>query len=178
MPRLIETLAALLLAAAPAAAGAARLATGEGAPTEVPFSYRGKTLLLHAGRTAAALGWKAETLAGGRMLAFCHGQVCVPLRLGKVEHRKVEGELYVDAAALGRAMRFALERKGDSVHIRPEAGAAAPALRAYHEKWGGGRGFRKGQTLPDIPLYDLKGNEVRFSSFLGKRYIIYVWASW
>ena len=27
-------------------------------------------------------------------------------------------------------------------------------------------------------LVDLNGNEVRFSQFLGKRYILYVWASW
>lgn len=43
---------------------------------------------------------------------------------------------------------------------------------------GAGRGFGVGQTVPDIPLVDLQGKEVRFSEFLGKRYIIYCWASW
>ncbi len=45
-------------------------------------------------------------------------------------------------------------------------------------QWPKGRGFGVGQTVPDIPLYDMKGNEVRFSRYLGKQYILYVWASW
>ncbi|MEM7599854.1 MAG: hypothetical protein AAF357_00385 [Verrucomicrobiota bacterium] len=49
---------------------------------------------------------------------------------------------------------------------------------AYHAEWGPGRGFNPGQTLPDIPLIDLDGEEVRFDRFLGKRYILYGWASW
>ncbi|MEM9283590.1 MAG: hypothetical protein AAGA96_17345 [Verrucomicrobiota bacterium] len=49
---------------------------------------------------------------------------------------------------------------------------------AYHAEWGPDRGFEPGQTVPDIPLIDLDGNEVRFDAFLGKRYIIYGWASW
>ncbi|MGF1581816.1 MAG: TlpA family protein disulfide reductase [Gemmataceae bacterium] len=49
---------------------------------------------------------------------------------------------------------------------------------AYNAEWGQGRGFRVGQTLPDIPLYDLDGKEVRFSKYLGKQYIVYAWASW
>ena len=40
------------------------------------------------------------------------------------------------------------------------------------------RGFEPGQTLPDIALVDLDGKEVRFSDFLGKRYVLYGWASW
>ena len=40
------------------------------------------------------------------------------------------------------------------------------------------RGFETGQTLPDIALVDLEGKEVRFSDFLGKRYVLYGWASW
>lgn len=49
---------------------------------------------------------------------------------------------------------------------------------AYHAEWGPSRGFKPGETLPDIPLMDLEGNEVRFDQFLGKRYILYGWASW
>jgi peroxiredoxin len=40
------------------------------------------------------------------------------------------------------------------------------------------RGFEKGQTLPDISLINLEGEEVRFSDFLGKQYVLYGWASW
>lgn len=40
------------------------------------------------------------------------------------------------------------------------------------------RGFDVGQTLPDISLINLDGEEVRFSDFLGKQYVLYGWASW
>lgn len=40
------------------------------------------------------------------------------------------------------------------------------------------RGFEIGQTLPDIPLLNLEGEEVRFSEFLGQQYVLYGWASW
>ena len=40
------------------------------------------------------------------------------------------------------------------------------------------RGFAKGQTLPDIALINLEGEEVRFSDFLGKQVVLYGWASW
>lgn len=48
----------------------------------------------------------------------------------------------------------------------------------YNDAWGKGRGFREGQTLPDIPLINLKGEEVRLGQFLGKQYVLYGWASW
>ncbi len=51
-----------------------------------------------------------------------------------------------------------------------------PILKA--QDWPQGRGFAVGDTIPDIPLVDLEGNEVRFSKFLGKRYVLYCWASW
>jgi hypothetical protein len=57
--------------------------------------------------------------------------------------------------------------------------AAEPAeVPAYNAPWPKGRGFGVGQTVPDIPLINLKGEEVRFSRFLGKQYIVYCWASW
>lgn len=49
---------------------------------------------------------------------------------------------------------------------------------SYNKPWPENRGFAVGQTLPDIPLIDLDGNEVRFSAFLGKRYVLFCWASW
>lgn len=48
----------------------------------------------------------------------------------------------------------------------------------YNAPWPRERGFKVGQTVPDIPFYDMNGNEVRFSKFLGKRYVLYCWASW
>ncbi len=48
----------------------------------------------------------------------------------------------------------------------------------YTADWPSGRGFEVGDTVPDIPLVDMNGDEIRFSNFLGKRYVLYCWASW
>lgn len=57
-------------------------------------------------------------------------------------------------------------------------GKPSSLAKGYNSPWPKGRGFEVGQTVPDIPLYDMQGNEVRFSSYLGKQYILYCWASW
>lgn len=48
----------------------------------------------------------------------------------------------------------------------------------YGQAWPEGRGFKVGDTVPDIPLTDMDGKEVRLSEYLGKRYVLYCWASW
>lgn len=53
-----------------------------------------------------------------------------------------------------------------------------PASAQETTKFPKGRGFKVGETLPDIPLYDMDGKEVCFSKYLGKQYILYCWASW
>ena len=69
--------------------------------------------------------------------------------------------------------------QGSSFRRGLDETARKPAdTSGFNVDWGPGRGFRTGDTLPDIPLIDLQGNEVRFSRFLGKRYILYCWASW
>lgn len=55
---------------------------------------------------------------------------------------------------------------------------AAKVPYQYAQTWPEGRGFEVGDTIPDIPLVNLEGDEVRFSEFLGKRYVLYCWASW
>ena len=158
---------------------AAETASIEGRTERIPISYENQTVLLEAAQTARAFGWTAK--ADGKLLALCRAQICVPVRLDQVQHKNTPDGLFVEGAALGKALDFTVETNAGSVRLRTRPGAAAtapPPVPAYHEKWGRSRGFRKGNTLPDIPLYDLDGREVRFSSFLGKKYIIYCWASW
>ena len=74
---------------------------------------------------------------------------------------------------------FAINDRPENVSLRSgRADSAAGQLPAYHATWENNRGFQVGQTLPDIPLFDMQGREVRFSNFLGKKYILYCWASW
>lgn len=139
----------------------------------------GDALLVNAKDAAQALGYDAKLVSDGELLTLCRETVCIPLRLSLTKHATVEGHLYVDAAALAKAMHAAFKADGTKVTFTPGAGETAtdePA--AYNAAWGAGRGFAKGETLPDLPFYDLAGNEARFGQFLGKRYVIYVWASW
>lgn len=139
----------------------------------------GDALLVNAKDAAQALGYEAKLVSDGELLTLCRETVCIPLRLSLTKHAVVEGRLHVDAAALAKAMHAAFKADGTKVTFTPGAGnAEGDEPAAYNAAWGTGRGFAKGETLPDLPFYDLEGNEARFGQFLGKRYVIYVWASW
>lgn len=35
-----------------------------------------------------------------------------------------------------------------------------------------------GDQMPDLTLTDINGGEIQLSRYAGKKYIIYMWASW
>ncbi len=170
----------------PGAAGVA------GRSESVAVLKKGSALLLDVAKTAATFGWKAKLVSPGKLLVLCRAEdesFCVPIRLADVPWQQKEDVLYVQADVIGQALGFEVLRQQDVLTLRPlegqqPAGNREPgrlqqeAVQSYNEAWGRNRGFRVGETLPDIPLYDMQGREVRFSAFLGKRYIIYCWASW
>ena len=104
------------------------------------------------------------------------------LRLAADNHRRDGEQLLIAADVASQALRFRVVETGSKVSIvaHPERFVRESQIAApgYNAQWGPGRGFGKGDSLPDIPLVDVAGNEVRFSQFLGKRYILYCWASW
>ena len=160
-----------------------RQALVAGAEAKVAMIGSGATRMLHADQAARAFGWEAKVVTPGKLLTICRAGengVCIPIVLGRVASRSTEEGLFVDAAVLATALRIEIEARGDEVTLRPvdSADDDAASVPAYNAAWGRGRGFRVGQTLPDIPLVDLDGVEVRFSRYLGKQYIIYCWASW
>jgi len=144
----------------------------------------GSTRLVHVAEVAKWLGWEAKVVTPGKLLTLCRTEddgICIPIQLDKVAHRKTDDGLLVDVDAVARALRIEFRPTGKGMFvIGTDVSQDAPDDEelAYNADWGPGRGFRVGQTVPDIPLTDLDGNEVRFSEFLGKRYIIYCWASW
>ena len=151
----------------------------------IRFEREADALFLNCVDVADALNYEFTIVAPGRLVTFCQGGadgICIPVRLMEHNHRRVGQDLMVTADVLTRALRFRVNDAGDEVTITrqtlPSDDRRAPATPAYNADWQEGRGFRKGETLPDIPLVDLEGNEVRFSQFLGKRYILYCWASW
>ena len=154
-----------------------------GSDAHVSFVRQDSKLLLNANEVATAFGWEAKVVADGQMLTLCRdgdNGLCIPVRLPNVTSLQSDTALFVDAKALARPLRFRVLDLGGIVTLAPVAGAAIDnqEIPAYNASWGKGRGFRPGQTLPDIPLMDLQGREVRFCRYLGKQYIIYCWASW
>jgi hypothetical protein len=141
-------------------------------------------VFLNCADVATALDLEFKVIQPGRLVTFCREgdeSYCIPVQLTKDDYRSHGPATLVTANKLSKALRFkvidvagklTIERQSDAI---AEEGSTAPG---YNADWGPGRGFREGNTLPDIPLVDLEGNEVRFSQFLGKRYILYCWASW
>jgi hypothetical protein len=149
----------------------------------VSYIRRDSKLLLDESDTAAAFGWESKVVADGDVLVFCRDGdqgLCLPVRLRDAVSFQVDDALFVDAEALAKPLRFQVTDFGGVVRLVAAPGNRTddPPTSGYNAAWGAGRGFRVGQTLPDIPLVDLDGNEVRFSRYLGKQYIIYCWASW
>ncbi len=164
---------------------AQRSATIMGSNSRVPYQRKDSKLLLDANATAVAFGWQAKIVRPGQLLTLCRnepGGVCIPVQLANVKIIETPGTLFIDAAVLARALRFTIKDSDNGVTLRPGEPKVAKVgdegIPAYNAAWGEGRGFRVGQTLPDIPLYDMTGREVRLSRFLGKQYVIYCWASW
>ncbi len=150
-------------------------------PAVVKSIHSGKHLLVSVDEAAKAFGWEGKVVTPGKLLTLCRGTICIPLRLDQVKHEKKAGRLYVEAQALASALGTSVEetgKPGEALLKPTKAAGEETSPPAYHADFGPGRGFQKGQTVPDIPLYDLNGKEVRFSDFLGKRYLLYIWASW
>lgn len=167
----------------------AGLAANTWAADPIRFERVKDQLFVHAADVATKLDYAFKIVTPHRLATFCQdgedGEVglCIPVRLNGDNHRGDGEKTLIAASVLGKALRVTLTESDGRIVVtkqRKQTAEAAdsPDTPAYNADWGKGRGFRVGQTVPDIPLVDLKGGEVRFSKFLGKRYILYVWASW
>lgn len=176
-------IASALNVAALSAAPKADVAAVQDSEKRVELKQHDGIDLLQVNQAAAAWNWTIKIVGEGdkRLIAVCRDTICIPLPLKGSVHIETKAGIFIDAKKLGRVMGFALTRNNNRVVLVPADDDAKPSdsdSAAYHDAWGKDRGFRKGQTLPDIPLVDLDGQEVRFGNFLGKQYVIYGWASW
>lgn len=138
---------------------------------------------MQAADIAERLHLKLEIVQPGRLVTFCtQGEeaVCIPIRLTAGKHLGENDTLMLAAELVEDSLGVVLTLEGDKRHVKlSQSPKGQPEqVPPYNARWGAGRGFREGQTVPDIPLVDLEGREVRLSKFLGKRYILYCWASW
>lgn len=161
----------------------ADVAVVKGSGKRIELKQHKGTSLLHIKQAADAWNWTIKFIGEGdaQLIAVCRDTICIPLSLKDTVHLETKGGLFIDAAKLGRVMGFKVTSDDDRITLEPTGKAEdsdTSDVPTYHDAWGKDRGFRKGQTLPDIPLVDMQGHEVRFGNFLGKQYIIYGWASW
>jgi len=151
----------------------------------IRFSRDKDVLFLNATDLAKSLDFELKVVDPRRLVTFCReqdGGYCIPIQLNEDNHRRSGEQLLIAAHAVRAALRFQVIETAERITIAPRAEQPADdpqnVTPAYNAQWGEGRGFHRGDTLPDIPLVDMDGKEVRFSQFLGKRYILYCWASW
>lgn len=152
-------------------------------PNQIRFHGESEILFVSGKDVAETTGFEFKTVSKS-LVTFCRDDddgFCIPVRLSDANHRVRGGELLISAEELSKALRYSVTEAGGRIVVqknlnRPGDDALKPV--GHISGWGKGRGFEIGDTLPDIPLVNLDGAEVRFSRFLGKRYILYVWASW
>lgn len=161
------------------------LSVNSAADEGIRFERTSDSVFLNCEDLANRLDLDFKIVTAQRLVTFCQrgaGGICIPVRLNAVNHVYAGEEVLIAADTLASALRFRVFDVGKKVTISrqliPANGSLKYETPAYNTAWEEGRGFRQGDTLPDIPLVDLQGNEVRFAQFLGKRYILYCWASW
>jgi len=152
---------------------------------EIRFVRDGEALFVSSVDVATALELEAKVVTPNRLLTFCRegdAGYCIPVQLNPANHRVVDETLMLDAALVSRALSCRFNANDNEITV-VKLGNSRQAesefdVASYNATWPVGRGFRDGETLPNIPLVDLQGDEIRFSQFLGTRYILYCWASW
>ncbi|GAB5441811.1 MAG: hypothetical protein Fues2KO_21600 [Fuerstiella sp.] len=137
----------------------------------------------NADAVADQLDLKFELVERAGLGTFCSRMppaTCIPVRLNSETHVRKSDAVFLRVTDLQTALSIEVEFADEKLTVRRRSLGASDdvASSTYHAAWGKGRGFNVGQTVPDIPLLDMNGKEVRFSRFLGKRYILYCWASW
>lgn len=134
---------------------------------------------------AKSLNMKFEVVQEGRLATFCDtgaSAVCIPVQLSEANHRIADdGSVFLLLANAKSLLPIVVSMKAGKAEVSRSSSAVGSGTlpaNGYNSPWPKGRGFGVGQTVPDIPLVDMNGNEVRFANYLGKRYILYCWASW
>ena len=150
-------------------------------PVPVRFAKNETGVFLSADDVAASQKLELKIVAPRKLVTFCReGDIgyCVPIRLTDANHLLTNGQLWILDTVVRDTFHVVTKENDGVIRLIPAETETGTVKGAYNAEWGPNRGFAVGQTLPDIPFQDMNGGEVRFSRFLGKRYILYCWASW
>ena len=118
------------------------------------------------------VGLKIDYLEGGKQIAICRDDLCVPLDVGDEK----EGVVFLSRVAFAPLSAF-----GETVGLTWQYDAAEKALQVSTD--GGSEslkiGLGVGDLAPDFTLPDLYTGKVHaLSNFQGQKTVFYMWASW
>ena len=110
---------------------------------------------------SAALGGQVRVLDNSEQLAFCLGDLCVPI----LEVYPLEGERFTPLAELAEALGLGWRLEGQILQVRTDGGRDT--------------GLGIGMCPPVFELPDLHtGESVSLHDYKGKKAVFYMWASW
>jgi hypothetical protein len=117
---------------------------------------------------AQALGVEIKA-EGSAALAFCVLDVCALVPTDGSDARVVrrDGRVWVSLNAVPELLyaQYAWDE-------------GRGMLTLARDRGGSPGGLSPGQALPPLTLPDLDGKDVSFSSFLGRKMVLFTWASW
>ena len=156
---------------------------GSPATMDISVIRRAGQSYVDAVAVGEAVAMEFKVVQPSKLATYCSAgeqPLCIPVPLNDANFVNDGQRAYLSVDAIRAALSVTLTIDGDRATIkeRPQDAQAAVQQTGYNADWPTGRGFRPGDTVPDIPLTRIDGREVRFSEFLGKRYILYCWASW
>ena len=110
---------------------------------------------------SAVLGAQVRVLVGSEQLAFCLGDLCVPI----LEEISLEGERFTPLAELAEALGLGWRLEGQILQVRTDGDRDT--------------GLGIGMHPPAFELPDLHtGEPVSLHDYKGKKAVFYMWASW
>ena len=136
----------------------------DGSPLE-PGYVDGDRILVPLESFCQAVGAKIKMLDGLDSAAVCRGDLCIQLNAGEaVDTKHIERIEYVYVDLLKDALNLHIQQAGEVTMI-----ATTEAKR----------GLNPGDMPPEFTLPDLySGDPVTSSTFLGRKTVFYMWASW
>lgn len=159
------------------------LLTSANAQQTVSLLQQDSKTFLSCNDLSTVLDMEFKVVAPGALATFCSAgedALCIPVRLNESNHRTADDDVFLLQAEAKSVLSLEISVKDGKAQVTRASSdsTSTTTTGGFNSPWPEGRGFDVGQTVPDIPLVDMNGDEVRFSSYLGKRYILYCWASW
>ena len=167
---MVVQILAIAICSVPAANGAISIhMTGEEDISNVKAIIKDGSAFISIDDVSERLNIVSKELGEG-MMGLCKDDICVPVRLDDEEHAiRGSGQLMVNVELVAAAVSSKAEWliSGRTLRFAPEDQVALDTV------------VEVGDVVPDFALPSIvDGKMVSFSSFRGRRVLLFLWASW